>query len=51
MVRKTPELPLFDERFVDYGLNKVEWIETLRYLGYEFYVLSHAFAVDVPHKP
>ena len=51
MVRNTPDLPLFDERFIDYGFNKVEWIETLRYLGYEFYVLSQAFAVDVPHEP
>lgn len=51
MARNTPDLPLFDERFIDYGFNKVEWIETLRYLGYEFYVLSQAFAVDVPHEP
>ncbi len=50
MVRRSEHLPPFDERFINYGFNKVEWVETLRYLGYEFYVLSHAFAVDAPHK-
>ena len=36
--------------FINYGFNKVEWIENLRYLGYEFYVLNNGFAVDIPHK-
>ena len=50
MVRKTPDLPLFDERFINYGFNKVEWIENLRYLGYEDHVLSQAYAIDIPHS-
>ena len=50
MVRKTPSLPLFDERFINYGFNKVQWIENIRYLGYEFHVLSQAYAVDIPHS-
>ena len=50
MVRKTPDLPLFDERFINYGFNKVEWIENLRYLGYESHVLSQAYAIDIPHS-
>ena len=50
MVRRTEQLPLFDERFINYGLNKVQWIENLRYLGFEFSVLSQAFAVDIPHS-
>ena len=49
MVRRTEQLPLFDERFINYGFNKVQWIENLRYLGFEFSVLSQAFAVDIPH--
>ena len=49
MVRRTEHLPLFDERFINYGFNKVQWIEHLRYLGYEFSVLSQAFAIDIPH--
>ena len=51
MVKKTEHLPLFEEKFINYGYNKVEWIENLRYLGYEFYVLTQSFAVDIPHKP
>lgn len=50
MVRRTEQLPLFDERFINYGFNKVQWIENLRYLGFEFSVLSQAFAVDIPHS-
>ena len=50
MVRRTEHLPLFDERFINYGFNKVQWIENLRYLGFEFSVLSQAFAVDIPHS-
>lgn len=43
-------LQLFDETFVNYGFNKVQWIETLRYSGYEFYIVNDAFLVDMPHK-
>ena len=51
MVRRSSHLPLFDERFINYGFNKVEWIETLRYRGFEFYILSQSFAFDIPHQP
>ena len=51
MVRRTEILPLFDERFINYGFNKVQWIENLRYLGFEFYVLGQSFAFDIPHEP
>lgn len=50
MVKRTASLPLFDERFINYGFNKVQWIENLRYMGYEFSVLSHAYAIDIPHS-
>lgn len=33
MVRKTTSLPRFDERFVNYGYNKVQWLEHLRFVG------------------
>ena len=42
-------MPLFDERFINYGYNKIEWIETLRYTGYKFAVLINGFGMDVPH--
>lgn len=48
-VKLTDRVPHFDERFVNYGKNKVQWITHLRLLGYQFYVLSQSFAIDVPH--
>ena len=49
MLRYSPETPLFDERFVNYGYNKVQLIEHLRAMGYQFYILNNDFAVDLPH--
>ena len=49
LLRYDADTPLFDERFVNYGYNKVQWLEHLRYRGYAFSVLTHGFAVDVPH--
>lgn len=51
MVRRSSHLPLFDERFINYGYNKVQWIEHLRWIGYQFGVIAQSFAVDVPHPP
>ena len=48
IVSKTA-LPQFDEDFVDYGYNKVQWLEHLRYMGYDFQILTNGFAVDIPH--
>ena len=33
MIRYLPSTPLFDERFVDYGCNKVQYIDNLRNQG------------------
>ena len=33
MMRYLPSTPLFDERFVDYGCNKVQFIDRLRNMG------------------
>ena len=49
MLRYSPETPLFDERFVNYGYNKVQLIEHLRAMGYRFYILNNDFAIDLPH--
>lgn len=49
MVRYTESTVLFDERFVDYGCNKVQYIDHLRNIGYQFYLLTQAFAMDVIH--
>lgn len=42
-------MPLYDERFVGYGWNKVQWIEHLRYIGYRFYVFNNGFIIHCPH--
>ena len=48
-VKRSEFLPRFDERFVDYGKNKVQFVSHLRMLGFKYYVLSQSFAVDGPH--
>ena len=50
-VKLTKKTPRFDERFVNYGKNKVQWITHLRLLGFKFFVLSQSFAIDVQHPP
>lgn len=50
MVRKTDSLPRFSERFINYGYNKVQWLEHLRFVGYDFQILTNGFAVDIPHS-
>lgn len=50
MVKYSKDMLLFDERFVNYGCNKVQWINLLRLSGYEFYVLTKAFAFDIVHR-
>lgn len=42
-------IALFDEQYVDYGMNKLIWIFRLREEDYEFKVLLHSFCVHVPH--
>ena len=49
ILKKSAILPRFAEEFVNYGYNKVQWIATLRYQGWRFYVLGTGFAIDVAH--
>ena len=49
IARKSTFLPYFDERFINYGYNKVQWVTNLRYIGFRFYVLGTDFAIDVAH--
>lgn len=49
VVRRTANTPLFDTRFSDYGFNRQEWIQHLRYAGYEFRVFQHGFGVEIFH--
>ena len=49
VVKRTTSLPSFDTRFADYGYNRQEWIQHLRYSGYEFKVLQDGFCVEIQH--
>ena len=49
MVKHTPQTPFFDTRFIDYGYNKVSFIEQLRQMNYQMYIFSNVFALDYPH--
>ncbi|KAK8809494.1 hypothetical protein WA158_000437 [Blastocystis sp. Blastoise] len=51
VVKKSQFLPLFDERFINYGYNKQQWISHLRMAGYWFYVLNGGYAMNVYHDP
>ena len=48
-VRNCARTPRFDERYLGYGKNKLEWITSLRAAGHAFYTAPRAFAVHVPH--
>ena len=47
ILKKSSNLPYFDERFVNYGYNKVQWVANLRFMGYRFYVFGPEFGIDV----
>lgn len=44
-----PVAPYYDERFYGYGKNKIEYIQHLRLLGYQFQVLPEGFLTHNPH--
>ena len=46
----TRRTPYYDDRFVGYGLNKVQYILHLRYLGFLFWVMPEGFLIHVPHE-
>ena len=50
IVRRGAHVPRFDEQFVGYGKNKVQWVQSLRAAGYAFWVLPRGFVTHVPHE-
>ncbi|CAH1783095.1 unnamed protein product [Owenia fusiformis] len=51
VLRKNDKVPLYDERFDAYGMNKVSFIMELKAAGYEFLVLPDSWAIHLPHMP
>ena len=49
VLRKSPLLPMYEERFTGYGKNKIEQIVHLRYAGWRFQVLGRSFLTHFPH--
>ena len=49
LVPKAEHTPAFDERFVGYGKNKIQWVQHVRMLGFAFHVLPQGFVIHVPH--
>ncbi|XP_053200951.1 uncharacterized protein LOC128386023 [Panonychus citri] len=50
ILEKAKDLPLFDERFSGYGMNKVTHITELFASNYIFLVLPKAWVIHLPHK-
>jgi hypothetical protein len=44
-----PSAPFYDERFVGYGKNKIEYLQHVRLLGYAFAIVPTGFVVHHPH--
>ena len=51
VMRRTPRSPMYSEHFINYGYNKVQFIDELEHRGYVFAVLTVGFGFDIPHKP
>lgn len=51
LVKRNDSVTYFNERFINYGFNKISYVETLRLEGYHFYLAGRMFAFDLPHAP
>ena len=51
VIRRSNNTPLFDEIFINYGYNKVSFIDELRGNGFIFHVITGVFGFDIPHLP
>ena len=41
----------FNEAFINYGFNKISYVETLRREEYRFVLAGDMYAFDLPHLP
>ncbi|XP_022240712.1 LARGE xylosyl- and glucuronyltransferase 2-B-like isoform X1 [Limulus polyphemus] len=49
LLKNTPSLPLYDERFRGYGMDKITYIMELCAAGYQFVVLPDVWITHLPH--
>jgi len=50
-VARNDSIALFNEAFINYGFNKISYVETLRREEYRFILAGKVFAFDLPHLP
>ena len=51
LVYRNDSITEFNERFINYGFNKISYVETLRREEYRFVLAGNVFAFDLPHLP
>ena len=49
IVKLTADTPLYEEGYINYGFNKIQYFEHLRLRGTRLYLIAQSFAVDMPH--
>ena len=49
IVKYTNHTAVYDEKYINYGFNKIQYFEYWRLQGGKFYLLTNSFAVDMPH--
>ena len=51
VIRRHELTPLFHPYFINYGFNKISYVETLRKEEYRFVLAGDMYAFDLPHLP
>ena len=49
IIPKNEHLPLFIELFYNYGKDKIQWVENVRYVGSKFGMFVQSYCIDIPH--
>ena len=49
MVQRDDNITVFYDEFINYGFNKITYVEKLRYSNFSFYLASKLYAFDLPH--
>ena len=51
LVYRNDSITLFNEAFINYGFNKISYVETLRREEYRLILAGMIYAFDLPHLP